>query len=324
MISALDIIAARQRLAPYVRSTPLRASDWLSAATHATVYLKLESTQVTNSFKLRGAFNAALRVLEEVGGDPARAPRLVTASAGNHGRALALACKTLGLRAVVFIPNTAPETKKSAIRGHGVELYDQLANYDEAEHAARHFAATNDGLFISPYNHPDVIAGAGTIALEICEALPAIDALIVPLGGGGLASGLGIALKAASPQTEIIAVETAASTPFVASLAAGHIVEIDAGESIADGLTGNLEPGSVTFDIVRRVVDQVVTVDEDQIIGAIRGIASEEHLIAEGAGAVATAAVLAKALIARDHVAVVMVTGANIDEARLRRCLSES
>ena len=324
MITALDIVAARRRLAPYLRPTPLRRSDWLSAVVPATVHLKLESTQITNSFKIRGAFNAALRVLESAQHDPSRAPGLVTASAGNHGLGLAVACETLGLQAVVFTPQTAPETKKSAIRRHGAELHDNLPTYDAAENAAREFAQTQGGLFISPYNHPDVIAGAGTIALEILDVLPAFDVLVVPIGGGGLASGLGIALKGTSPATRVIGVETAASTPFAASLAAGQIVEIEVKTSLADGLTGNLQPGSTTFDIVRQVMDRVVAVNEDEIIAAIRGLAAEEHLIAEGAGAVATAAVLTnstKSLISSEEVAVVIVSGANIDVGLLTTVL---
>jgi threonine dehydratase len=312
MIDALEIVAARKRLAPYLQPTPLRHSTWLSARSGCDVHLKLESVHVTNAFKIRGAFNATLRVLEGARGKAGAPPLIVTASAGNHGRAVALAAERFGLRAVVFTPATAPVTKKRAIEQHGAELRE-TTDYDEAERAARVFAAAEGALYLSPYNHPDVIAGAGTAGIEILELLPHIDTLVVPLGGGGLASGVGTALKAASPNIRIVGVETRASTPFAVSRAAGRITSIDPKASLADGLTGNLEPGSITFDLVERVVNELIWVDENEIAAAIRSLAAEEHLIAEGAGAVATAAVLSRNVLKTRGTAVVMVTGANID-----------
>jgi threonine dehydratase len=285
------------------------------------VYVKLESVQHSNSFKMRGAFNAGLRVLENAV-DRSRLPRLVTASAGNHGRALAHVAKELGLEAIVFTPKGAPETKKKAIRWYGVDLRDDAPDYDSAEEAARRFSKEEGALYISAYNHQDVIAGAGTIGFEILDALPAFDVLVVPIGGGGLASGLGISLKAAAPDVRITGVEAAASTPFAASTKAGHITRIDAKASLADGLTGNLEPESITFDIVRRVVDELTAVTEAEIASAIRLLSEEEHLIAEGAGAVATAAVLSRDIVRTGETAVVMITGSNIDSAVLARVSS--
>jgi threonine dehydratase len=319
MISVLDILAARRRLVPYLRDTPLQPSDWLSAATGARVHLKLESLHLTNSFKIRGAFNAALRIVETAG--TAKAPKIVTASAGNHGRALALAAERLGLEAVVFTPRTAPATKKAAIRYHGAKLRDESPDFDAAEHAAQAFTSREGALYVSPYNHADVIAGAGTVALEILDVLPRFDVLIAPLGGGGLVSGVGTVLKAAAPHVRVIGVETSASTPFAASLAAGHIVQIPVKASLADGLTGNLEPGAVTYEIVRRVVDQLEAVDEGEIATAISSLAAEEHLIVEGAGAVASAAVLAKRVIRPGETGVVLVTGGNIDVVKLAELL---
>lgn len=308
--SLLEIYAARQRLAKYLTPTPLVQSYWLSSITSAHVSLKVESIQPSQSFKIRGALNAALRVVEQFGTGQA----LVTASAGNHGRALALAGELLGLRAIVFTPSTAPEVKKAAIRRHGAELRDAWADYDAAELAARQYADAGGGLYISPYNHPDVIAGAGTIALEILEALPNPGALVVPLGGGGLASGLGIAVKGCAPHVSMIGVEVEASTPFAVSLQAGAITAIAAKPSLADGLTGNLEPGAITFDLVRRHVDRLVRVSEPELERAVRALAAEDHLIAEGAGATATAAVLAGRVSLAGR-AVVLLTGANIDSA---------
>jgi threonine dehydratase len=237
----------------------------------------------------------------------------VTASAGNHGRALALASQQLGLRTIVFTPRTAPETKKAAIRRHGADLRDDPLDYDAAEDAARAYAAAAGAVFISPYNHPDVIAGAGTTALEVLDALPSADIIVVPLGGGGLASGIGVAIKAAAPHTTVVGVEAAASTPFGTSRPLGHVVTIEPKASIADGLTGNLEPGSRTFALVEQGVERLVAVEEPEIHTAMRGLAAEEHLIVEGAGAVATAAVLAKRVAQHGQTVVVMVTGGNVD-----------
>lgn len=320
-VAPLDIFAARKRLASHLQPTPLRVSAWLSSATGASVHLKLESVGLTSSFKIRGALNALLAVVERAGGRSEEAPLIVTASAGNHGRAVALAAERLGLRAIVFTPQTAPETKKAAIRRHGVELRDDPVDYDAAEQAAREYARRNNALYVSPYNHPDVIAGAGTVALEILDVLPAFDALVVPIGGGGLASGIGLVIKAAMPAVKIIGVEAAASTAFATSLRHGRITPIDPQPTIADGLAGNLEPGSMTFDIVQRVVDNVVAVSEDDLGRAIRELAAEEHLIAEGAGAAATAAVLAKEIVKPSQRAVVVASGANIDAEKLASLL---
>ena len=168
---------------------------------------------------------------------------MVTASAGNHGRALAMAAEQLGLSCVVFTPASAPETKKNAIRRHGAILHSECEDYDAAEKQAKEFADAEGGVYVSAYSHPDVIAGAGTIGLEIIEAMPQFDVVVIPLGGGGLASGVGLALKAAAPQVTIVGVEVEASSPFTLSLEAGRITEITPRPSLADGLVGNLEPG---------------------------------------------------------------------------------
>lgn len=309
--TALDVYDARRRLAPYLSATPLHPSSWLSSIADGTVSLKLESLNLTHAFKIRGALNAALNVLaESPEGTP---PTLVTASAGNHGRALALAAERLGMPCVVFTPENAPEVKQTAIRRHGAVLHTDCEDYDVAERRAREFAAVEGAVYVSPYNNPDVIAGNGTVGLEIVEAMPDVDVVVLPLGGGGLASGVGLAVKAAAQHATIVGVEVEASSPFTLSLEAGRITEITPRPSLADGLTGNLEPGTITFPLVKQVVDYVVTVSEDDLARAMKGLALEEHLIVEGAGVAATAAVMAgKASAAGQKVAVV-VTGSNID-----------
>ena len=308
--TVLDVYEARRRLGERLPKTPLLPSPWLSSIADGNVFLKIESVNLTSSFKIRGALNAALRLSE---GIDTPAPTIVTASAGNHGRALALAAEELGLTCVVFTPITAPEAKKNAIRRHGAILHADCADYDIAEQQAREFAEQEGGVYISPYNHADVIGGAGTIGLEIVEAMPDLDVVVIPLGGGGLASGMGLAIKAASPQTTIVGVEVEASTPFTLSLEAGRIIEITPRASLADGLVGNLEAGSMTFDLVKRVVDTVVTVSEDELVRAMKGLATEERLIVEGAGAAAVASIVARKASAPGQSVVAMVTGGNVD-----------
>ena len=317
-ITLQDVYAARRRLQRHILPTPFRHSEWLSSTADAHVSLKLESLQLTNAYKLRGAMNAALRLIE--GDSPAV---VVTASAGNHGRALAFAANRLGLQAIVFTPATAPDGKKAAIRRLGAELRDEAANYDEAERLARSYAHERDAIYISPYNHPDVIAGAGTIGLELLEAAPHLSVVVVPLGGGGLASGVALAVKSAAPHVSVIGVEVDASRPFAIGFERGAITEIAVQPSLADGLIGNLEPGSMTFELVRRYVDRLVSVSEDDLRRAIRGLAAEEHVIAEGAGATATAAVLAARAVSAGQDAAVLVTGANIDLALMARVIGK-
>ena len=319
-IALADVRAAAERRQGRVLRTPLRRSEWLSDVAGADVHLKLEVIQPTSSYKIRGAFNAALRVHERAGAG--ERPRLVTASAGNHGRALACAARALRLPLTVFVAADAPRSKVDAIRAAGAELH-ACADYDEAERQAKAHAAGGGGLFVSPYADPDVIAGAGTIGLELCEDLPSIDTVLVPVGGGGLISGIATAMKALSPATRLVGVEVAASCPFTKSLAAGHLVTIEVGRSLADGLTGNLDPDTITLDIVRELVDEIVVVDEPLLRRALAGVVTNEHLVVEGAAAVGPAAILSGRIDLKGTVAVIL-TGANIDQDRLVRVLTGS
>jgi threonine dehydratase len=313
----VDVLWARRRIAPYIRRTALIESHWLSDAVQARVWLKLESLQLSNSFKSRGAFNAVIARLER----GAALGQLVTASAGNHGRALAAAAETFKLPLVVFTPADAPRAKLDAIRRHGADLRADGRDYDDAERLAKQYARDTGGEFISPYSDPDVIAGAGTIALELLEDLPALDIFVVPIGGGGLISGVGTVVKAIDPSRQIVGVEVDASHAFHASLAAGRLVEINPGPTLADGLGGNPDPETITWPHIQRVVDRIVIVNEDELRSALVGLVEHEHLIAEGAGAAAIAALLAKRVDAGGHGAAAIVTGANIDRARLTSLL---
>ena len=296
--------------------TPLRPSPWLSSAASADVLLKLETLQPTFSYKIRGALNAVLTLAETMGGD---VPPLVTASAGNHGRALAHAAREAGMPLTVYAPENAPRTKLEAIRALGATLRS-CRDYDEAERRAKEHGHSGSAMFISPYSHPDVIAGAGTVGLEILEERPDIDVIVVAIGGGGLISGIAIAADGLGAGS-VLGVEVEASSPFTRSLAAGRIVEIEVGPTLADGLSGNLDPDTVTFDIVRRLVPRIVVIPEPEIAAAMKGMVAEERLVAEGAAAAAVAAVLSgRAGVAGRRVAVVL-SGGNVDPEKLKTLL---
>lgn len=317
--SVLDVFAARRRLADRVRRTPLVPSSWLSAAAGASVHLKLESLQITNSFKARGAFNALLRLGERSGGG---ARPVVTASAGNHGRALAYAAEQLGIPAIVFTPRDAARTKREAIARHGADLRAEAVSYEDAERRAKEFAASGRATFLSPYSHPDILAGTGTIALEILEDLPGVEAVVVPIGGGGLIGGIAATLKTIAPHVEVIGVEAEASPAFHVALREGRIVEVAVKPTLADGLAGNMDPDTITFALVQKHVDRVVLVSEDQLAEGIRGLVANERLIAEGAGIAGVAAVLAGRGETGRRATVIVVSGSNIDLERLSTVLA--
>src|SRR5258706_6769318 len=244
-MTLLEVFRARRRIAPYVRRTPLVHSSWLSDRDGTDESLKLESVQLSNSFKSRGAFNAVVARLE--GGSSALA-RVVTASAGNHGRALAAAAEVFGLPLTVFTPVDAPQAKLAAISRHGAELRAEGRDYGDAEKLAKAFARETGAVFISPYSDADVIAGAATVALEIFEDAPGTDALVVPMGGGGLISGMAAVAKALTADCTVVGVEVAASCAFQTSVRAGKLVEIVPGATLADGLGGNPDPETITFE----------------------------------------------------------------------------
>jgi threonine dehydratase len=310
-----DVTAARDRVSPHVRRTRLVRSEALSRAASGEACLKLETDQITCSFKSRGALNALMQA-------PPDGRLIVTASAGNHGRAIAWAAELLGRRAVVFTPRTAPRAKTEAIIAHGADLRAGASDYEDAERQAREFAAGHGAVFISPYNNPHVVAGAGTIAIELLEQQPALDTIVVPIGGGGLISGIALAAKWLRPSIRVVGVESELSAAFSAALAAGRIVRIAVGPTIADGLGGNVEADTITWPLIREHVDQVVPASEADIIAAMRFLSAQEHVTAEGAGATAVAAVLSKAIDLRGRRAAILVTGGNIDPLRLREILA--
>ncbi|WP_298818474.1 threonine ammonia-lyase [Chloroflexus sp.] len=283
-VTPADILAARHRIAGIAQPTPLELSRPLSAIVGAEVWLKLELAQVTGSFKLRGATNA-LRQL------PLDA-HIVACSAGNHALGVAHAAAMTGHRATLVVPVTASTAKVAALRRYPVELILRGDSYDAAEAEALRLAAENGWQFVSPYNDPAVIAGQGTLAIEVWEALPDADTVIVAVGGGGLAAGVGIWVKAINPRARIIGVQATASAAMAAALRAGNVVTITDRPTLADGLAGGIDPATITLPILQRVLDEMVLVDEVAIARAMRWLFEEHHLIAEGSAAVPLAALL--------------------------------
>jgi threonine dehydratase len=314
-LTRADVVAAAERLAGRVRRTPLIEAHALSATTGRAVWLKLETLQQTRSFKYRGALNAVLALSQRTD----TLPTLVTASAGNHGLALATAASAAGASLLVYAPRTTPAAKLERMRRPGVRVDTSSRDYDEAEARAVDAAARGAGTYVSPYNHPDVIAGAGTVALEILEDLPSPGGIIVPTGGGGLLSGMALAAR---DTTLICGVEPEVNPAFSVSLAAGHVTAIESGASLADGLLGNLEAGSITFELVRAHASGVRTVPERFVVQGVRALFRQERLVAEGAGAIAVGALLGGVLDDVPDPLVLVVSGANIDTKTLLEAIA--
>jgi threonine dehydratase len=292
----------------------LLRADSLSEATGRDTWLKLESLQLTRAFKRRGACNALLALAER----EQVLPSVVTASAGNHGVALSSITRELGARLTIYVPRDAPRAKLDRLRGDGITIVADCADYDEAEARALAAAAAGDGHFISPYNDADVIAGAGTVALEILEDFPGAGVLVVPTGGGGLLAGVAAAVDGRVP---VVGVEAAANPAFTEALAAGHTTTIVPGRSLADGLLGNLQRDALTFELVRQRSIPVQLVSEELVVEGVRALFTHERLVAEGAGAIAVGALLAGGLMHLPDPLVLLVTGANIDAPTLARVL---
>ena len=297
-----DFRRTRARIQPYIRRTPVVETDWPG------LHLKLENLQYTHSFKIRGAFSRMLE-LRRAGDQRA----VLTVSAGNHGQAVARAASVLGRSCTVVVPQAAPKAKVDAIRRYGIDLAIEGSNYDEAEaHTLRLAEEGNRWLFVSPYNDRDVILGQGTLALELIEQQPDLTHVLVPIGGGGLAAGVGAAMKRLRPSVRIIGVQADASAAIYHSLKEGKLVTIPDRPTLADGIQGNVEAGSMTFDLIRDYVDDVVTVNEDEIREAIRVLLFQEKVLAEGAAAVTVAAFRA-GKVSGPGPMVAIISGGNLD-----------
>jgi threonine dehydratase len=304
---------AAQHIAAHAVQTPLVKSEPLSRVAGGNVYLKLENRQVTGSFKLRGALNALAALPPD-----ARRRGVVASSAGNHGLGVAYAARALGIAATVFVPSTAPEVKKSGIRALGATLDDEQPDYDAAMVAAKAFGAELGVTFINPCLGDLLLAGQGTVALEVLHALPELRTFVVCVGGGGLLGGCASLLRREASAVRIVGAQSDQTAAMARSLAAGRVVEIPVTPTLADGLAGQIDDEAL--DIGRHALDEIVLLTEDEIARAIAWLHANHELKVEGAGAVATGAVLfGKARL--EFPAAVIVSGGNIDDARWQRAL---
>ena len=310
-VTADDVRRAAQRLSGIVRRTELRRAERLSRRVRRDVWLKLENEQLTGSFKLRGAHNAIAAL-----SPPERARGVVTASAGNHGRGIALAAQHVGISATIFVPRTAPRVKIDGMRACNASIDAEAAHYDDAYARARAFAHDHDVTYVDPCSGAALVAGQGTVALEIVEQLPSVAAVIVPVGGGGLVGGMGAFLRATRPDVRIIGAQSVNTNAMARALEAGHLIDIPVLPTLADGLAGAIDAHGL--DVGRHALDHLITVEEADIAAAIAFLLREENVTAEGSGAVGVAALLTGAVPPVEP-AVAVISGGNIDPDVLAR-----
>ena len=316
-LRATDVLAAGDRVRPLVKHTPLVRSDALSAIAGGDVFLKLENTQITGSFKLRGALNVLAMLSPDV-----RARGVVASSAGNHGLGVAYAAKHFNTQATIFVPSTAPEVKRKGIMALGATIDTSQPHYDAAMDAAKAFAAAHGATFINPCLGEMLLAGQGTVALEILGERPDLAALVVNVGGGGLLGGCGALVRAVAPRVRIVGAQSEKTAAMSRSLAAGRIVEIENEATLADGLAGQIDDEA--FDIGRHALDDIVTLTEREVAESIGFLWREHGQRVEGAGACATGAVWKRKLASLPTPAAIVVSGGNIDDSKLEAVLASS
>jgi len=315
---ANDVDQALVRIRGHVRETPLEYSVALSAETEARVFLKLESAQVSGSFKARGAFSKLLSLTSAE-----RAAGIVTASTGNHGLAVAHALAILGIEGEIFLPASASATKVEALRARGARLSLIDADPGAVEGVARTRAADSGRVYVSPYNDREVIGGQGTIAIELARAKETLDVVIVPVGGGGLIAGLAGYLRARHPGVHVVGCQPRASFVMARSVEVGHLVEVPSADSISDATVGLVEAGAITFPICQTCVDDWVLVDEEDLRGAIRFVAAHHSLLIEGAAALPVAALRRGASRYAGKTVGVILSGCHIGVPLLASILGE-
>ncbi len=301
------IAAAAHAIRPFVRATPLHYSLLLSDKARANVHLKLENLQYTGSFKLRGAMNKLLSLTADQ-----RQAGVAAASSGNHGAAVAYGCRVLGVTGVVFVPQHASPAKLQAMRRFGVDVRVFGDDSLESEQEARRYAQAAGLAYLSPYNDLAVVAGQGTVGLEIAEQLSGVEVVLVAVGGGGLIGGVASALKAHNPRVQVIGCLPQNSPVMAVSVAQGAIVDMPSLPTLSDGTAGGIEPHAVTFDLCRSLVDDWVLVSEEEIAGAMRLLIEGEHLLVEGAAAVPVAALLKTRDRWRGKQVAVVLCGGNV------------
>ncbi len=315
----LEFTEARERVSGVVSITPMESSRYLSEILGSPVFLKCENLQRTGSYKIRGAFNRLSRLTDEE-----KARGVVAASAGNHAQGVALAARILGIKATIFMPVGVPLPKLQATRDYGADVVLRGHTVDEPLRAAAEFARTTGAVFIHPFDHPDVVAGQGTAGLEILDQRPDVDTVIVPIGGGGLISGVASAIRQKAAlegrTVKIIGVQAANASAYPISLKKGEPTNITILPTISDGIAVS-RPGDLNFEIVRDTVDEVVTVSDDDTAQALLVLLERAKLVVEPAGAVGVAAILS-GQVTSSGTTVVILSGGNIDPLMMERVIS--
>jgi threonine dehydratase len=315
-VTLASIQAARERLGDAIHLTPCQISHHLTERIGLPVYLKLENLQRTGSFKERGALNKLLTLTEEE-----RRRGVIAASAGNHAQGVAFHAAKLGIRAQIVMPQATPLVKVVSTRGFGAEVILHGANYDEACEEALRRCAEQEMTFIHPFDDPVVISGQGTIGLELLEQVPDLEAVVVPIGGGGLISGIACALKENNPKIRVVGVEPENLPSMLRAREAGHPITLAPEATIADGIAVR-RAGDVTLPLVSRYVDEIVTVDDEEVASAILMLLEQEKTLAEGAGAAALASLLQSKTSLRNRKTAVLVCGGNIDVTLLAKIIA--
>ena len=314
----IDSKTAYQKIGKFIRHTPLEECKELSSITLGQVYLKLENWQKTGSFKLRGALNRILNLSDEE-----RAKGVITASAGNHGLGVAYASQLLGIRARVILPVSASPTKVHMLHHFGVDVIQAGRDYDECEDVSHRIEQDCGLTFVHGFEDSRIISGQGTVAVEILNELPNAEIIIVPVGGGGLISGIAITAKKHKPNIRIIGVQSSASPAMYRALKANQAIESPIHETIADGLAGRLVSPSI-LNTIKHYVDDLVLVDEADIFKAIVFLLQQNHVLVEGAAAVGVAALLSQKINVEEKKCAVVLTGRNIDIDTIKMVLTKT
>jgi threonine dehydratase len=311
-----EVLNAEKRIRKHIRQTPLEFSPYLSRICKCNVYLKLESEQLTGSFKIRGAANKLLSLSNKQ-----IQKGIVTASSGNHALAVAYTLKKFGGNGIIYLPENAAKSKIESISYYDAPVKFYSTDMVETETHARKEAKNKGMTYISPYNDPQLIGGQGTIGLEISKQLPSVDAVIVPIGGGGLISGIAGYLKTVNPTVKIYGCEPKASAAMSESIKAGRIVEIDVKGTLSDGTSGGIEQNSITFELCKKYVDGYFVISEREIMDSILLILEKHHKLIEGASALAVASLIKNKAKFKGKNVVLLICGSNISIGDLRSVL---
>ena len=316
MLTLKEFKEARSVLSGVIRNTSLVYSTAFSKATGNHVYIKPENMQVTGAYKIRGAYYKISTLTEEE-----KAKGLVTASAGNHAQGVAYAAQQAGVSATIVMPTTTPLVKVNNTKDYGAKVVLHGETFDDAAELAAKLSAEEGLTYVHPFNDPAIATGQGTISYEIFQDLPDVDVILVPIGGGGLISGLAYAVKHLKPSCQVIGVQAAGAASMVDSLEAGHILTLPSVHTIADGIQVKT-PGDLTFEMCRQYVDKVVAVSENEIAGAILSVLEKQKLVAEGAGAVGIAAAMYGKVDLQGKTVCALLSGGNVDVTMLERIIT--